>query len=290
MRTKDRMGRRAAIKTGLGLFAGTLAALGVWRVGAGTLPVESIQTAGAGTTALPESVDLRPNFEKWGLDRRTQGGRGTCSVFTMTGALEYAAASKTRHGERFSVEFLNWAANRIAGEDQDGGFFSDLWNAFDKYGICLEKSLPYRAEFDPRLTPAAEVLTEAKAPLALGLRHHWIKEWNVKTGLTDVQFQEIKRILNQGRPVCGGFRWPKQVQWDHDVLGMCPPEGVFDGHSVLIVGYRDDASQPGGGVLIFRNTNNGGRDGFMPYTYARAYMNDAIWVDESAHAQTARNL
>lgn len=229
--------------------------------------------------ALPATVDLRSHFEEWGLARRNQGGRGTCSVFTMTGAIEYAAASKLHHAERFSVEFLNWGANRIAGENLDGGFFSDLWSAYAKYGICLEKTLPYQAKYDPALNPAAEILTEAKAQAALGLRHHWIKEWNVKTGLTDGQFLEIKRTLNQGWPVCGGFRWPRQVQWTDDVLGMCPPEAVFDGHSVLIVGYRDDASQTGGGVFIFRNTNNGGRDGFMPYRYARAYMNDAIWVD-----------
>jgi len=63
---------------------------------------------------------------------------------------------------------------------------------------------------------------------------------------------------------------------------MCPPEEVFDGHSVLLVGYRDDP--PGGGVFIFRNTNRGGRDGFMPYSYARAYMNDAVWIESKAQA------
>jgi hypothetical protein len=93
-------------------------------------------------------------------------------VFTVVGALEFAAARKQGHGERFSVEFLNWAANRIAGGDVDGGFFSDLWMAFASYGVCAEKTLPYRAEFDPSLTPSPEVLAEAKTRLALGLRHH----------------------------------------------------------------------------------------------------------------------
>jgi len=63
---------------------------------------------------------------------------------------------------------------------------------------------------------------------------------------------------------------------------MCPPKAVFDGHSVLLVGYRDEPNQTGGGVLIFRNTNHGGRDGFMPYAYARAYMNDALWIESGA--------
>ncbi|HEY5481198.1 MAG TPA: hypothetical protein VIL39_06945, partial [Verrucomicrobiae bacterium] len=64
-----------------------------------------------------------------------------------------------------------------------------------------------------------------------------------------------------------------------NVLQMCPSNAVRDGHSVLLVGYRDDAAQPGGGVFIFRNTSRSGQDGWMPYAYAREYMNDAVWVD-----------
>lgn len=228
---------------------------------------------------LPPSVDLRPTFDKWRLTPRTQGKRGTCSVFTVVGALEFATAKKQGHCEHFSVEFLNWAANRIAGENVDGGFFSDLWKAFAAYGVCAEKTMPYRAEFDPALAPSPEAIAEAKTRLTLGLRHHWIKEWNVKTGLTDEQFVAIKRTLQQGWPVCAGCRWPKQPKWSDGALQMCPADAVYDGHSVLLVGYRDDANQPGGGVFLFRNTNNGGHDGSMPYTYARAFVNDALWVD-----------
>ena len=155
---------------------------------------------------LPASVDLRPAFEKWGLARRTQGKRGTCSVFTIVGALEFAAANQQRHGERFSVEFLNWAASRIVGKDKDGGFFSDLWKAFASYGVCAEKTLPYRAEFDPALAPGPEALAEAKTRLALGLRHHWIKEWNVKTGLTDEQFADHQ--AHPSRRLAGVCRLP----------------------------------------------------------------------------------
>ncbi len=214
-----------------------------------------------------------------GLARRTQAKRDTCSVFVVASALEFAAARNSPRAERLSVEFLNWAANRVVGRDQDGGFFSDLWRGFTNFGICREQAMPYRAEFDPGLKPAPEVLAEARTRLDLGLRHHWIKEWNVKTGLNDFQFLSIKRTLSQGWPVCAGCRWPREPRWIEDVLGMCPAEAVYDGHSVLLVGYRDDPSQPGGGVFFFRNTNNGGRDGYMPYAYAMAYVNDVLWID-----------
>jgi hypothetical protein len=241
---------------------------------------------GAEPDGLPTKVDLRPLFEKCGLDRREQGKRPTCSVFTMVGALEFAAAKSQPNGERLSVEFLNWAANQRRRGSSDGGFFSDLWNGFAAYGICKEQDMPYRTEFDPTQTPNSRVLAAARSRLELGLKLRWIKKWNVNTGLSDSEFRGIENTLSGGWPVCGGFRWPKQEQWKRDVLQMCPPEAVYDGHSVLLVGFRHDAEQPGGGVFIFRNTSRGGRDGFMPYDYARAYMNDAAWIEPQRIAKS----
>jgi hypothetical protein len=268
------------------MLAGWLLPLLVALLAAPSSPVH-----GAGTEAdaanLPPTVDLRPAFEKWGLTPRRQGARPTCSAFVVAGALEYAAASRQGRATRWSVEFLNWAANRACSDTNDGGFFSDLWKGFATHGICPEEGMPYRPALDPEARPSAQALTDAKAALALGLRLQWIKEWNVHTGLTEGQFLNLKRTLHAGWPVCSGLRWPKREQWVNDVLQMCPSNAVRDGHSVLLVGYRDEAAQPGGGVFIFRNTAHQGRDGALPYAYARTYMNDAAWVDFEG-AQNAR--
>lgn len=178
-----------------------------------------------------------------------------------------------------SVEFLNWAANKTGGDTQDGGFFSDLWKGYAAYGVCSAQDMPYATRFDPAARPEPAALADAKTRLGLGLHLNWIKEWDVKTGLTDAHLAGIKTALSKGWPVCGGFRWPKQERWVDDVLQLCSADAVRDGHSVLLVGYRDDPALPGGGVFIFRNTSNAGRDGFMPYAYAREYMNDALWID-----------
>lgn len=231
------------------------------------------------TARLPAAVDLTPSFERWGLDRRAQGRRPTCSAFVVAGALEFATAQRQGQATRLSVEFLNWSANRACGDTEDGGFFSDLWKGFSVYGICAEPHMPYRAALDSAQPPNPAALADAQTRLTLGLRLHWIKEWNVNTGLTRDHLQAVKQTLHRGWPVCGGFRWPKHEQWAEGVLQMCPPEGVRDGHSVLLVGYRDDPRQPGGGLFLFRNTSGQGRDGFMSYTYTQAYMNDAAWVD-----------
>jgi len=70
---------------------------------------------------------------------------------------------------------------------------------------------------------------------------------------------------------------------------MAPPEGVFDGHSVLLIGYRDDPQQPGGGAFLLRNSNTDRDDGLMCYEYARAYLNDALWIDaDKAPAEPAK--
>jgi hypothetical protein len=235
---------------------------------------------------LPDSIDLRASMEQWGLTRRTQGPRPTCSVFTVTTALEFGLARRDGSVPRLSVEFLNWAGDQVASEKQDGGFFSDLWKGFVTHGICTESELAYRTHFDTNFTPSAALQATAKGRLAARLELNWIKEWDVNTGLTPAQLVEIKRTLSRGWPVCGGFRWPKKAEWVEGTLQMCPPDSVYDGHSVLLVGYRDDEHQPKGGVFLFRNTSGDGRDGAMSFAYALAYMNDAAWIGTGAKPST----
>jgi len=226
----------------------------------------------------PGVVDLRPRFESLGLPIRSQGGRGTCSVFAMTGAIEYALASQQRTGTVMSVEFLNWAANQTRQNQRDGGFFSEIWSGFETNGICAETNLPYRVDYDSRLQPDLAIRSLARTATNAHLRLEWIKPWDVTTGLTESQFQEIKRILASGWPVCAGLRWPKHENWHDNVLQMAAPEDVFDGHSVILVGFKEDSTRPGGGIFLVRNSGGGARDGAMPYAYARAYINDAVWI------------
>jgi hypothetical protein len=230
-------------------------------------------------STAPSTVDLRPELDRFGLAPSRQLARPTCSVFTLVGAIEFAVARRQGQTPRLSVEFLNWAANTTCGDRADGGFFSDLWKGFAASGICAEPDWPYRPAFDPAVAPTAGALADARTRLGLGLRLNWIKPWDVTTGLSDAEFDTIQQTLASGWPVCGGLRWPKQEHWTNGVLGMCPPDAVRDGHSVLLVGWRNDPAQPGGGVLTFRNSGGDGRDGAMPYAFARAYMNDAVWVD-----------
>ena len=181
-----------------------------------------------------------------------------------------------------SAEFLNWAANETRTDQRDGGFFSELWHGFEVHGICAETNLPYRTEYDPKLRPEPAIITLAAMATNAQLHLDWIKPWDVKTGLRAVQFEAIKHALASGWPDCAGLRWPKEPRWNDNVLQMAAPGDVFDGHSVLFVGFREDADQPGGGVFLLRNSGGGAHEGAMPYDYARAYINDAVCISTGA--------
>ncbi len=113
-------------------------------------------------------VDLSPLFAQRGLTIRDQGARGTCSVFTVTRALEFALTDGKPREDRLSVEYLNWAANRATGKYQDGSFFSDLWTGYERFGICDEKQMPYASDFEPGRRPSREAREQARSYATLG--------------------------------------------------------------------------------------------------------------------------
>lgn len=242
------------------------------------IPLLLLVALGLAFVAPPTDVDLRPKLEGWKLVPRSQGPRGTCSVFAVTQAIEFALAAD---GEptRLSPEFLNWASNDAVGQGADGGFFSDLWKGFEKHGICGESDLPYRDHFDPALVPSAEARTHATAIRDRGFVMHWIKPWDVTTGLTDEHLAAMQTTLERGMPLCVGLRWPKRERWEGPVLQWAEPGDVFDGHSVLFVGVRRDAKDPKEGVFLVRNTNPAHAEFEMPFAYARAYANDVMWIE-----------
>lgn len=232
------------------------------------------------TTAT--TVDLRGELERMKLPPRAQGDRNTCSVFAIVGAMEYALAVSDGHGGRLSIEYLNWASNRVVGKAEDGSFFSDLWKGFTRYGACPESDMPYDPTgFDASRRPSRTVRLAARKTLQCELELHWIKPWDPHKGLSDEQFAAVKQVLRDKWPVCGGFLWPKQATWTNGVLDMPPREDVRDGHSVLLVGYHDDPNQPGGGYFIVRDSGKRRLGNKMSYEYVRAYMNDAVWIEPS---------
>ncbi len=99
--------------------------------------------------------------------------------------------------------------------------------------------------------------------------------------LDDAELHGIKRALALKHPVACGLRWPNALAGDV-LRAVPPPAGVFDGHSIVLVGYADDPGPSGGGMFVFRNSYGPGWGekgyGRMSYAYVRAYANDALWL------------
>lgn len=220
----------------------------------------SPQDAAPPAQTLPTAVDLRPQFTAWGLVPHSQGRRNTCSVFTTAAALEFAASKQAGQGRPLSVEYLNWAANQVIGNQTHdrGQFFHHLLAGFERYGACPEADLPYHHRFDPAVAPTPEVEAKARELAAAGLVVHWIRPLTHEQGLSDGQFHEVRAVLAHGWPVAAGSN-----------------------HSRLLVGYRDDEGQPGGGEFVTKDSGEGGW-GQVTYEFVKTRVGDAFWVEAPA--------
>jgi hypothetical protein len=208
--------------------------------------------------ARPAAFDLRPRLAEFGLAPRSQGPRPTCSIFTTAAALEFAVACVRGRGEHVSVEHLNWAGNAATGRRDDGDFFHNALAGFAEYGFCFEASWPYAEHFDAAAEPSATTTAEAavlQAEIAPHIEVVWIRPWAPDSlGIDEAQLEEIRRVIASGFPVAAGAA-----------------------HSRLLVGYRDDAELPGGGVFTTVDSGSGGF-GEVDYAFVRNQVGDAFWV------------
>ena len=231
---------------------------------------------------LPSKIDLVPAFQKLGLAPQAQKARDTCSLFAITALADFECArSASQPGKRLSEEFLIWAANEATGRKGDQAMFYEAVHGLNTLGICTRELMPYLASPDAQRKPQPTALADAKA-LSGRWQVQWIKRWDVKRPLSPPAMLAIKGALASGHPVACGLRWPKAFK-GHALLDVPPPDKVFDGHSIALVGYQDDPKEPGGGTLLFRNSagpgwGDGGY-GVMSYSYTCAYANDALWLE-----------
>jgi hypothetical protein len=230
-------------------------------------------------------TDLRPKIDNQLLPVRDQGGtRGTCSVHALAFCQEFITAIKTNQkGLNYSVEYLNWAGNAVAGKPYyDGGFFSDLDKGYQFYGDVSEQACPYQVSFNPNWAPPPTTVSIGKqAPRNTAT---FIKAWDNSKGASLAQMEEAIAQIKAQRPVAVGVLWPlafgTQEIDGHDVMKVPARPATFDGHSVVLVGFHRSAKFPGGGYFIFRNswskTWGDAGYGYMPFQYVLDLANDLL--------------
>src|ERR1700722_3300886 len=232
--------------------------------------------------SVPDKKSLVEDFKLFELAPGDQGNRDVCSLFAITGAAEFEYA---KHGDRkparLSEEFCIWAAHDATGVPGEQAMFYMATQGLNTHGLCEQALMPYSSQGNSKTRPSAEAITSAH-DLDYRWLAHWIRRWNVKSKMPDPELIEIKRALANGHPVACGLRWPKKL--DGSAITTVPPANqVFDGHSILFVGYKMDAALPGGGCFIFRNSAGPkwGNEGYgtMSFAYAKAYANDALWLE-----------
>jgi hypothetical protein len=231
--------------------------------------------------SLPSSkADLTAEFNRLGLAPQVQGA-DTCSLHAVASLAEFELAQRDpRPSAERSTEFLIWAAKKATGKDHDQAMFYEAVCGLNRFGICREALMPEAGPGGARRAPSAAALADAKEE-SNRWQVHWIKRWDLKRPLDDAQLRAVKEALALGHPVACGLRWPKVLK-GHELIQVPPPNAVFDGHSIALVGYIDDP-QPDGGVLLFRNSAgpHWGKNGYgsMSYAYARTCANDALWLE-----------
>ena len=234
---------------------------------------------------LPPKVNLGSEFGNLHIEPRAQGERDTCSLFAITAiaGFEYAQSNPLAR-KRLSEEFLIWAANEATGLNGDQAMFCEAAYGLNTFGICTAELMPYEKTSDAKRWPSKEALDNARER-SQRWKVRWIKRWDVSRGLCEEELIAIKTTLANGHPVACGLRWPKALK-GASLLVVPPPGNVFDGHSIVLTGYEDNAVKNGSGVFHFRNSLgpkwgvNG--DGVMSYAYASAYANDVLWLQLGA--------
>lgn len=227
---------------------------------------------------VTKTVDLAPAIRRLGLGARPQLKRPTCSVFATVNAIEYAVAARLGCGVQLSQEYLNWAKNVEAGKEQDGDFFHVIWSGYEARGICEESLLPYRDTYDPNIDVPEACQANARKYRDLGLRLEFIKAWDVDRGLDAQEYRAVLKTIERGWPVMCGMRWQKEACFADETMIWVPADRVFDGHSVLLVGYVQDAGFEGGGYFMASDSASNRNDFRISFRFVKDYANDACWV------------
>lgn len=196
---------------------------------------------------LPESVNL--------IDRmppiRNQRQRGTCVAFTCTAVREYLLGETSLTGD-LSEQYLYWNCKERDGYPGEGTWIHIAMQALSEDGICVESVWPYNP------TPVAGNEGQGPPP---GEAQAAASSFRIdeQTQLSARSVDMIRSSLADDLVVA--FAVPVYTYWytqpvrsTGDVRMPLSTENSVGGHAMCIVGYENDASVPGGGYFLVRNS------------------------------------
>jgi hypothetical protein len=263
----------------------------------GTPPAQasSADTAGPapGDPALaPGAIQVRPTADVSLIDAFMppiigQGDRGTCVAFATIAVLEYLWHRVRGEQVNLAEQFLYWQIKRKDSFAGEGSWLQFGFSAARKPGICRMELWPYAFDLRPN------DLTHGDPPHPQACERD-ARKYTFTRIVRLVGHQDpaaLQSEISEGRPVAVVI--PVYGTWS-DNLGtrisgkILLPLGrdafTVGGHAITLVGFKHDASFPGGGYFIVRNSwgTNWARHspygpgyGMLPFRYIEKYGRDA---------------
>lgn len=157
--------------------------------------------------------------------------------------------------------------------------------------VDLRATLPVAPPGDGTTDAWLDVVDHLRQAAGAAAANVTIKSFDRRRGAGPAELDAVLASLDGGSPVAFYGWWPTaDAAATTEILGVDamevpPPDRkgreLADGHAVVIVGYGRHDAFPGGGYLIVRSgwSASGwgdGGDGYMPFTYVRAYATEMI--------------
>ncbi|MGZ3420165.1 MAG: C1 family peptidase [Polyangiales bacterium] len=203
------------------------------------------------TEAIPEA-----SVEMYDTPVKNQGSRGWCTAFAQVGAIENIIKHATGVVEDLS-EIDHWMHYQQYSCEASA-------DAAAKYLIVPESSYPYYGS--PIAGYKSSALAKTVDYRELGSR------------------SEVFASIRAGKPVIIGADLTDSWQSAGSDGKVSSHGYIIGGHAILIVGYKDDPSWPGGGYIRIKNSWGGkwGNLGYakMPYDYCNS--NDCSFLEMSS--------
>ncbi len=182
-----------------------------------------------------------------------QGQRGTCVAFASLATVEHYAGLQGAY-KNMSEQFLYWDCKAWDGES--GSDYTWLEVSFARLqddGCCLAATWPYNANPTPGNLGQGPPTAGARADAAA----YTIAQYNP---LAAKSVPDLKAELVRGRaiafiiPIFNSWYQNSGVTQSGDITMPLPGEPDQGGHAMCLVGYKDNAGDPGGGRFIVRNS------------------------------------
>jgi hypothetical protein len=226
--------------------------------------------------ALPAAVNHIPRLRPI----QNQASRGTCVSFACTALNEDYHRNSPGGVPDLSEQCLYARCKEVDGApNQEGTWVHVGMDCLVRFGQSTEACEPYNPNPPTNQPGPHNACCATESP-----------QWRLldKLQLNQNSVADIKAALANGKVVA--FSIPVYASWYNSayvrrygtITMPIPGEQGVGGHAMLFVGYQDDASAPGGGFLVLRNSwgttwaNSsayGAGYGTLPYQY----MTDQGW-------------